>query len=224
MISGKIFQPSFARPSLSKTYLAAGSLLSKAPSVPARNPRPPRGYAVRHPRVECRSFVRARHECRPSRKCVPIAGDPVARFCTSTRFCTSSSKIEEDRRPLRCQGGGQWHQAGAWRRANGGETRTKPTKNFFVGLRHHLDDGFVPSRVERVYVVTLQFDLQIFIEVQDGFVCVADLEILVAHPCDFTEGPAAPRNMKLSGPFQLHTGKSDRPKDFEDLQGGRTSM
>ena len=57
-------------------------------------------------------------------------------------------------------------------------------QNVRVGLPLHRDYGFLPSRVERLYVVILQFDLQNLIEVQDGFVRVADLEILVDHPCD----------------------------------------
>ena len=36
----------------------------------------------------------------------------------------------------------------------------------------------------RLYGVIFQFDLHNFIEVQHGFVCVADLEILIDHPCD----------------------------------------
>ena len=40
------------------------------------------------------------------------------------------------------------------------------------------------SRTERLYIVTLQVDLQQFIVVQDGFVCVADLELLIDHPPD----------------------------------------
>ena len=44
--------------------------------------------------------------------------------------------------------------------------------------------GFIPSRAERLYVVVLQFDLQNLIEVQDGFECVANLEILKDHPLD----------------------------------------
>ena len=48
----------------------------------------------------------------------------------------------------------------------------------------HRAEGFVPSRVERLQVVTLQFDFQNLIEVQDGFVCFADLEILIDRPCD----------------------------------------
>ena len=46
------------------------------------------------------------------------------------------------------------------------------------------DDGFVLSRVERLHVVVVQIDLQIFIDVQDRCVRVADLEVLVHHPCD----------------------------------------
>ena len=51
-------------------------------------------------------------------------------------------------------------------------------QNFIVRLLLHRDDGFVPLRIERVSSVILQFDLRTIIEVQDGFVCVADLEIL----------------------------------------------
>ena len=36
---------------------------------------------------------------------------------------------------------------------------------------------------KRLYVVTLQFDLQKLIGVQETFVCVAHLETLVEHPC-----------------------------------------
>ena len=57
-------------------------------------------------------------------------------------------------------------------------------QNFLVGLLLHRDHGFVPSCVERLYGVILQFDLQKLIKVQDGFVRVADLEILFDHPCD----------------------------------------
>ena len=32
--------------------------------------------------------------------------------------------------------------------------------------------------------VILQFDRQMFIELQHGFVCVADLQLLTDHPCD----------------------------------------
>ena len=49
-------------------------------------------------------------------------------------------------------------------------------QNFIVWLFLHRDDDFVPSRVER--------DLQIFIEVQNRFVGVADFETLVDHPYD----------------------------------------
>ena len=53
------------------------------------------------------------------------------------------------------------------------------------GLLLHHDDGFIPSRVERIHVVVLQFVLQNFlIEVQVRFVHVADLTVLVDHPCD----------------------------------------
>ena len=51
-------------------------------------------------------------------------------------------------------------------------------------FRLHRDYGFIPWRVERLDVVIFQFDLQNLIEMQDGFVCVAHLEILVDHPCD----------------------------------------
>ena len=56
--------------------------------------------------------------------------------------------------------------------------------NFLVGLILHRDCRFIPSRIERLYVVVLHFDLQNRIEVQDAFVFAADLEILVDHPCD----------------------------------------
>ena len=36
----------------------------------------------------------------------------------------------------------------------------------------------------RLYAVVLQFDLQNFIVVQDGFVFVADIKVLLDHPCD----------------------------------------
>ena len=57
-------------------------------------------------------------------------------------------------------------------------------QDFLDGSLLHRDYGFIPSRVERLYVDILQFDLQNLIEVPDGFVCVADLEILTDHPCD----------------------------------------
>ena len=47
-------------------------------------------------------------------------------------------------------------------------------QNFLVKLLLHRDCGF-----------NLQLDLAKLVEVQDGFVCVADLEILVDHSCDF---------------------------------------
>ena len=56
--------------------------------------------------------------------------------------------------------------------------------NFVVWLLLHRDDGLVPSRVERLHVAVLQFDLRNFIEVQDRFVSVADTEVLVDHQCD----------------------------------------
>ena len=59
-------------------------------------------------------------------------------------------------------------------------------QNFLVGLPLHRGYGLIPPRVERLYVVILQFDLQNLIEVQDGFVDVADLAILVDHPCDLS--------------------------------------
>ena len=55
---------------------------------------------------------------------------------------------------------------------------------FLVGLLLDREDGFIPSHIERMYVVILQLDLQNFIDVQDGFVCVADLEILIDR-CDW---------------------------------------
>ena len=48
----------------------------------------------------------------------------------------------------------------------------------------HRDDGFVSSRIERLYVAILHFELRNLIEVQDGFVCVADLEKLIDDQCD----------------------------------------
>ena len=42
----------------------------------------------------------------------------------------------------------------------------------------------IPSRIERLSVVILQLDLQNLIEVQDGFVCGADLVINRDHTCD----------------------------------------
>ena len=38
------------------------------------------------------------------------------------------------------------------------------------------DCGFIPSRVERLYVVILQYNLQNLVDVQGVFVRVADLE------------------------------------------------
>ena len=58
-------------------------------------------------------------------------------------------------------------------------------QNFLVWLLLHRAHGSIPLRIERLYVVILRFDLQKLIEVQDGFVCVADLEIFIDHPCDF---------------------------------------
>ena len=43
---------------------------------------------------------------------------------------------------------------------------------------------FNPSRVEGLYVVILQLNLLNLIEVHDGFVSVADLQILIDHTCD----------------------------------------
>ena len=57
-------------------------------------------------------------------------------------------------------------------------------QHLLVGLLLHREYGFTPSRVERLYFVILQFDLPNLIQVQDGLVHVADLEILVDHPCD----------------------------------------
>ena len=48
----------------------------------------------------------------------------------------------------------------------------------------HRGYGFIQSRVERLYVVLLKFGFQNLMEVQNGFVCVADLEILTDYPCD----------------------------------------
>ena len=56
---------------------------------------------------------------------------------------------------------------------------------FIVWLCLLRDYGFIPSCVERLYVVVLQSHLQNLIEVQDGFDCVANLEILKDHPLDF---------------------------------------
>ena len=55
---------------------------------------------------------------------------------------------------------------------------------FFIVLILHRGYGFIQSRVERLYVVLLKFGFQNLMEVQNGFVCVADLEILTDHPCD----------------------------------------
>ena len=60
----------------------------------------------------------------------------------------------------------------------------KNSPDFFVGLLLHRDDGFRPIAYERLCVVIPQFNLQNIIEVQDGFVHVADLEILMDHPRD----------------------------------------
>ena len=49
------------------------------------------------------------------------------------------------------------------------------------GLLLHRDYGYIPSGIKRMYVVILQFDLQHLTQVQDGFVCVADPEILVDY-------------------------------------------
>ena len=54
---------------------------------------------------------------------------------------------------------------------------------FLVGLLLQQDYGFIWSRDERLYVVILHFDPQNLIEVQDGFLCVANLEILIDYPC-----------------------------------------
>ena len=54
-----------------------------------------------------------------------------------------------------------------------------PLQKFLVGLLLHHDYGAIPSRVERLYAVMFQVDSQTLFEVQDGFVCVADLEILM---------------------------------------------
>ena len=45
------------------------------------------------------------------------------------------------------------------------------------------DYGVIPPCIERLFVVILPFDLLNLMEVQ-GFVCVADFEILADHPCD----------------------------------------
>ena len=62
-----------------------------------------------------------------------------------------------------------------------------------VWLLFQHDYCFIPSRVGRQYVVILQFGLPNFIEVQDGFVRVADLGIQADHPCDLQS-----RNKALS--------------------------
>ena len=46
-------------------------------------------------------------------------------------------------------------------------------QHFVVWLLLHRDGGFVPSRVERLHLVVLQFDLKLFIEFQDRCVRVA---------------------------------------------------
>ena len=58
------------------------------------------------------------------------------------------------------------------------------SQHIVVWLLLHRDDGFVPSRVEQLNVIVLQFDLQKFIEVEERFVRVADLEVLIDHPSD----------------------------------------
>ena len=52
------------------------------------------------------------------------------------------------------------------------------------GALFKRDYGFISSRIERLYVVILQFGLQSSIVVQHGFVCVAALQIPMDHPCD----------------------------------------
>ena len=52
-------------------------------------------------------------------------------------------------------------------------------QNFLVGLLLHHDCGFIPTRIERLYVVILQLALQNRIEVQHRLICVAELEILI---------------------------------------------
>ena len=56
-------------------------------------------------------------------------------------------------------------------------------QNLLLGLLLDRNDGFVQSCVERLHAVVLQFDLQNLIEVQDGSVCAANLEVLADHPC-----------------------------------------
>ena len=57
-------------------------------------------------------------------------------------------------------------------------------QNFVVEPILHWDNAFIPWRVGRWYVVVLQLELSNFSEVHDRFVPVADLEILIDHPCD----------------------------------------
>ena len=59
---------------------------------------------------------------------------------------------------------------------------TKMSQHFVAWLLLHRDDGLVPSRVERLHIVVLQLDLRVFIEVQERFVRVAVLQVLV-DPC-----------------------------------------
>ena len=49
-------------------------------------------------------------------------------------------------------------------------------QNFLVGFLLYHDDVFIPSCIQWLHDVMLQFDLQNLIEIQNGFVCVADLE------------------------------------------------
>ena len=56
-------------------------------------------------------------------------------------------------------------------------------KDFAIWLLLHRDDGVILLRVnERLQIVVLQVGFEFFIEVQDSFVRVSDLEILVDIP------------------------------------------
>ena len=57
-------------------------------------------------------------------------------------------------------------------------------QNNGVWLLLHHDDGFVPSRVEPLHIVVVQFDLQMFMEGHNKFARVADLKVLYDHPSD----------------------------------------
>ena len=84
----------------------------------------------------------------------------------------------------------------------------KKIQNFVVGLLLPRDHGFIPSPIERLYVVLLQFDLENLIEVKNGFVRVADLEIPVDHRCDLPSREIAFRTSKFC--LQLCPGDSMR--------------